>query len=136
MPDRQQQKLRHVLFEDPKDVCQVQPKQLVKDVLVIRLKIIAVPPKPVTAFGCIQLLPSLLDGRCMLLLLFALQESSCPFQALPGVIVLRMTNPDPKVSVYPGPGMDSIQPGPGRMFRQLMLWCYAVKPNLARFIGD
>src|SRR5207253_3041266 len=110
MPDRQQQKLRHVLFEDPKDVCQVQPKQLVKDVFVIRLKIIAVPPKPVTPFRCIQLLPGLLHGRGMLWLLFALQEFSCPPQALPGVIVLGMTDPDSKVSTYPGPGMDSIQP--------------------------
>src|SRR5438552_19123386 len=117
MPDRQQQKFRHVLFEDPKDVSQVQPKQLVEDVLVICLKIIAVPPEPVTAFGCIQLLPVLLNGRCMLLLLFALQKFTSPPKALPSVIVFRMTNPNPKVSVYPGPGMDSIQLHSGRLFR-------------------
>src|SRR2546425_10999266 len=65
----------------PVDVRQMQAEQMVEQRLVVRVKLVAVPPEPVAPFGGIEFVPRLTDrvGRHVASALPLLQEApSCP----------------------------------------------------------
>jgi hypothetical protein len=104
-----EQFVRDRFSQQPVDVAQVAPEQVVEFEIVVRRVVVAVPPEPVAAFGDENLFPGLSGRRGVATRRL---EGVAGFRQLtPGEMVVAVSDPDVEVAVDPRAGEDAVQLG-------------------------
>ena len=118
--DRPQQDVRWRFPEQTIDILKMPPEQLIEQVILTGVAVVAIPPAPVAPLGDVEFAPRFVQRDFVELAAsrLLLEELAGQMQHVPRLPVLRMADPDVEVRIDPATRVQLVQPlGSGSRFQ-------------------